>query len=121
MFFLLLAFQNRFSTIFEVFVTHFFFFFALHSLHCPENSSKSSKLFPQRDVKLNAKFDVDLLLDSLSHVECNGHVVHMLSQPHLAPPTDSEVIIVHSCAFQSSWLPGDIDVAQTILVILTMA
>lgn len=90
-------------------------------MHCPENSSKSSKLFPQRDVKLNAKFDVDLLLDSLSHVECNGHVVHMLSQPHLAPPTDSEVIIVHSCAFQSSWLPGDIDVAQTILVILTMA
>ena len=41
-------------------------------------------------------------------------------------PTDqySEVVIVHVCAFvpvHSPWLPGDTDVGQTILVILTMA
>ena len=39
-------------------------------------------------------------------------------------PTDyySEVVVAHSCAFQiySLWLPGYIEVTQTILVILTM-
>ena len=38
-------------------------------------------------------------------------------------PTDyySEVVIVHTCAVHSPWLPGYIDVAQTVLIILQMA
>ena len=38
-------------------------------------------------------------------------------------PTDyDEVVIVHPGSFQSSpWLPGYIDVVQTVLIILTMA
>ena len=35
--------------------------------------------------KLHTKFDADLLLYSLSHFECDGHTVHMLTQqclPH---------------------------------------
>ena len=30
--------------------------------------------------KLNAKFDTDSLFYSLSHLECNGHTVHMLTE-----------------------------------------
>ena len=41
--------------------------------------------------KLNAKFDADLLLSLLNHVECNGHTVHMLTQQHLPPPLTSTV------------------------------
>ena len=55
--------------------------------------------------KLNAKFDADLLLYSLSHFEYNSHTVHMTTQQHLPPPlTSSEVVIVHACAFQSTVL-----------------
>ena len=35
--------------------------------------------------KLNTKFDADLLLYSLSHFECEGHTLHMLTQRY--PPT----------------------------------
>ena len=38
--------------------------------------------------KLNTKFDVDSLLYSLSHFECDSHTVHMLTQWHPTPPTD---------------------------------
>ena len=41
--------------------------------------------------KLNAKCDADLLLYSLSHFECNGHTVHMLTQQCLLPPVTSKV------------------------------
>ena len=41
--------------------------------------------------KLNAKFDADLMLYSLSHFECNSHTVHMLTQWHLLPPLTSTV------------------------------
>ena len=41
--------------------------------------------------KLNAKFDGDLLLYSLSDFECDGHTVHMLSQQRLLPPLTSTV------------------------------
>ena len=56
--------------------------------------------------KLNAKFDADLLLYSLSHFECDGHTVHMLTQWHLLPPLTkyNEVVIVHTRAFQSTLL-----------------
>ena len=40
---------------------------------------------------LNAKFDADLLLYSLSHFECDKHTVHMLTQCCLPPPLTSTV------------------------------
>ena len=36
--------------------------------------------------KLNAKFDAYSLLYLLSHFECDGHTVHMLTQWRLPPP-----------------------------------
>ena len=40
-------------------------------------------------IKLNTKSDADLLFYLLSHFECNGHTVHMLTQQHLlTTPTD---------------------------------
>ena len=41
--------------------------------------------------KLNAKFDADLLLYLLSHFQCDGHTVHMLTQQRLPPPLTSTV------------------------------
>ena len=41
--------------------------------------------------KLNAKFDADSLLYSLSHFECNSHTVQVLTQWHLLPPLTSTV------------------------------
>ena len=41
--------------------------------------------------KLNAKFDADLLLCSLSHFEYDGHTVYMLTQWHLPTPLTSTV------------------------------
>ena len=41
--------------------------------------------------KLKAKFDGDSLLYSLSHFECDGHAVHMLTQRYLLPPLTSTV------------------------------
>ena len=41
--------------------------------------------------KLRAKFHADVLLYSLSHFECNGHTVHMLTQWCLPPPLISTV------------------------------
>ena len=39
--------------------------------------------------QLNTKFDADSLLYSVSHVECNGYTVHMLTQQQLPPPLTS--------------------------------
>ena len=73
--------------------------------------------------KLNAKFDVDQLLYLLSHFECDSHIVDMLPQQCPPPPLTSTVMsslfTLHSTV-HSPWLPGYIDVAQTILVTLTM-
>ena len=41
--------------------------------------------------KLNIKFEADSLLYSLSHFECDGHTVHMLTQQRLLPPLTSTV------------------------------
>ena len=41
--------------------------------------------------KLNAKPDADSFPDLLSHFECNGCTVHMLTQQHLPPPLTSTV------------------------------
>ena len=75
--------------------------------HCiiPESLLSHPNSFSGGIFKLNAKFDADSLLYSLSHFECNSHTVHMLTQQHPPPPlTPSEVIIVHTCAFQSMLL-----------------
>ena len=41
--------------------------------------------------KLNAKLNADSLLYLLSHVECDSHTVHMLSQWRLLSPLTSTV------------------------------
>ena len=41
--------------------------------------------------KLNTKFDADSLLYLLSHFECDGHTVHVLTQGHLPSPLTSTV------------------------------
>ena len=72
--------------------------------------------------KRNTKFDADLLLYSLSHFECHGHTVHMLTQQRLPP--HCLVQWSHHCSHMrmpvlSPWLPGYIYVTQTVLLILT--
>ena len=47
--------------------------------------------FHGETFKLNAKFDADSLLYSLSHFECDGHTVHMLTQQPLLLPLTSTV------------------------------
>ena len=47
--------------------------------------------FHREMLKLNAKVDAYLLLYSLSHSECDGHTVHMLTQRHLPTPLTSTV------------------------------
>ena len=69
--------------------------------------------------KLNAKFDADSLLYSLSHFECDGHTIHMLTQLHLPTPLNGMCSHVQ-IPVHSPWLPGYIDVVQTILIILTI-
>ena len=75
-------------------------------------------------LKLHTKLNADLLLYLLSHFECDGHTVHTLTQWHLPPPLTSTVkssLFTQAHSSPLSWLPGYIDVVQTILVILTMA
>ena len=53
--------------------------------------------------KLNAKFDADLLLYSLSHFGCDGRTVHMLTHWRLLPPLTSIVkSSLFICAHSSS-------------------
>ena len=73
--------------------------------------------------KFNAKFDRDSLLYLLSHVEWDGHIVHMLTQWCLLPPLTSTVKSSFShmhILVYSPWLPGYINFVQTILITLTM-
>ena len=79
----------------------------LNTSHPWLQPSESSEQFLSRGMfKLNAISDADLLLCSLSHFECDGHTVHMLTQWASTAPTDqySEVVIVHTSAFQSTLL-----------------
>ena len=61
--------------------------------------------FRRRMFKLKAKFDVDSLLYSLSHFECNSHTVHMLTQCRLPPPLTSTVKLSLFTHAHSSPLP----------------
>ena len=74
--------------------------------------------------KLNAKFDADSLLCSLSHFECDDHTVHMPTQQHLPPPLTSTVtlsLFTHVHSSPLSLAASFTDVAQTVLVLLTMS
>ena len=75
---------NRFLTIFEAFAPHFYLCFT----HCmvPESLLNYPNSFHSGMFKLNAKFDADSLLHSLSHFVCDGHTIHMLTQWRLLPP-----------------------------------
>ena len=93
---------------------------------CPELlwPSESSEQFPQRNVKLNTKSDADLLFYLLGHFECDGHTVHMLTQWFLLPPLTSTVkssLFPHSHSSPLSLAASWHDVAQTVLITLTMA
>ena len=56
-------------------------------------------------LKLHTKSDADSLLCSLSHLECGGHTVHMVTQQHLLPSLSSTVkSSLFTCAFQSTLL-----------------
>ena len=80
---------NRFSTIFEVFVPHFY----LCCTQCiiPKSLLNHPNTFCKRMFELNANFDADWLFYLLSHFECNGHTVHMLTQWHLLSPLTGTV------------------------------
>ena len=80
---------NRFSSIFEAFVPHFY----LCCTHCiiPDSLLNHPNSFCAGMLKLNANFDADSLLYSLSHFECDGHTVHMLAQQCLPPALTSPV------------------------------
>ena len=73
--------------------------------------------------KLNAKFDANSLLYSLSHFQCNGHTVHMLNSvylPHWLVWWGHHCSCMH-IPVHSPRLLGYTDVTQTTLIILTMA
>ena len=69
---------NRFLTIFEVFVPHFY----LCCTHCivTESLLNHPNSVRRGMFRLNAKFDADSLVYSLSHLECDSHTAHMLTQ-----------------------------------------
>ena len=74
---------NRYSIIFGAFMPHFI---------CAVLIASSPKAFWIIQIvsggmfKLNAKFDADLLFYLLSHFECKGHTVHMLTHQGCLPP-----------------------------------
>ena len=74
--------------------------------------------------KLKTKCDADLLLYLLSHFECDGHTVHMLTfQGHLPPPlasTAKSSLFSHVHSSSLSLAARLHDVANR-LIILTMA
>ena len=80
---------NRFSTIFEGFVPHFYLCCTHYTI--PESLLNHPNSFCGGMFKLNAKFDTDSSLYSLSHFECNSHTVHTHTQQCLPCPLTSTV------------------------------
>ena len=68
-------------------------------------ASESSNGFHGGMFELNAEFDADSLLYFLSHFECSGHTVHMLTQGHPPHPLISTVMSSSSTQAHSSPLP----------------
>ena len=94
----------------------------LHCTHCiiPESLLNHLNSFCGGMFKLHAKFDADLLLYLLNHFECDGHTVHMFSHPHWLVYWSHHFSCVNIPSY-CPWLPGYMDMAQTVFVILTMA
>ena len=80
---------NRFSTIFEAFVPHFYLCCTHYII--PRSLLTHPNSFRGGMFKLYTKLDSDLLLYLLSHFECSGHTAHTTTL------TDwySEVVLVH--------------------------
>ena len=91
---------------------------------CPSLHWNHPHSFCRGMFKLNRKLDADVLLYLLSHFECDGHTVHMFTEQCLLLPLTSTVKLSFShihIPVHSPWLPGYIDVVQTVFYILTMA
>ena len=75
---------NRFLTIFEVSVPHFYH---LHCTRCivPESLLNHLNSFCGGMLKFNAKSDAGSLFYLLSHFECDDHTAHRLTQWRLPP------------------------------------
>ena len=74
--------------------------------------------------KLNAKFDANSLLYSLSHFECDSLIVHMLTQQYLPPPLTSTAkssLFIHAHSTPPPLAVRLHHDAYIVLVILTMA
>ena len=74
--------------------------------------------------KLSTKFDADSLLYSLSHFECDGHVIHMLTQrcqPPLLTSTVKLLLFTHVHSSPLSFAARVHKCHGNVLVILTMA
>ena len=56
--------------------------------------------------KLNTKFDADLLLNLLSHFECDDHAAYVLAQQCLPLPLTGTVRSPLFTHVHSLWLPG---------------
>ena len=75
-------------------------------------------------LKLYTKFEADSLLYLLSHFECYGHTVHMLTQQHLPPPLTSTVkssLFMHAHSSPLSLAVRLYRYCANCFVILTMA
>ena len=109
---------NRISTIFEVFVPHFY----LHRIHCIILESLLNHLNSFRGgmFKLNIKFDVDLLLYFLSHLNVTATQytcsLNDIYRPHWLVQWSLHCSRMH-IPVHSSRLPGYCNVPQTVLII----
>ena len=107
--------------------------FVLHCTNCitvcchciiPNTLLNHPNSFCRGMFKLNTKFDANLLLYLLSHFDCDSHTVPMLTQWCLPPhwPVQGSRHCSHlHISLHSPWLPGHINVMQTVLIMLTMA
>ena len=78
---------SGFSPIIEVFEPHFDLC-CMHGI-IPKSLLNHPNSFHRGMFKLKSYYDADSLLYSLSHFECNGHILHTLTQWRLLPPLTS--------------------------------
>ena len=101
---------NRFSTMFEAFVQYFHLSFLIVSSHCIK--WKPTWIIWIVSMEECSNLTQNLMqiicIYMLSHFECNGHTVHMLTHQHLRPPLTSTVksslfMHVHSSPLSLHW------------------
>ena len=92
---------------------------------CPQlQPSEHVNSFRRGMFKLKAKCDADSLLYPLSHSECDGHTVHVLTQWCLLPPLTSTVkssLFTRAHPSPLSLAARSHRFAQMVLIILIMA